>query len=1095
MPEVCKLKRRPLFTFLLVSQSPGIHMQAYLYLFIATLLTFLSHFSQAQTLVISEIEPRQATVNEVISIHGRGFGSDANNLRVLFGAAAGQIVSTSDNLLKVSVPAGATTGSVAVVQLDTRLTAYSPRQFYLSFDGEGFETDQLDGPHTFATSDAGLYNLCMCDFNQDGRVDIATSDTGNDQVTILENSGTDISSVDFTPREIDINANTRWVRCHDLNGDGLADLVFSASNTDSNKERIYVYQNTSTPGGDIAFALPNPPLSYTIDGTLAARMDIKDLDGDGKPDLVAVAISSDGGVSVFRNTSSGGSISFEPTPLLPFEQLGISSVELSGIDLEDLDGDGKPEIIASEDERSGVYVLKNASTPGNISFDSHLSLSASGQTTNMRAADLDGDDLPEIVVVNGAYVGIFKNNSTPGSLAFGDAARFDQTLISREGLELADMDGNGQLDIIVATTINRVVVLLNNSTANGLDFNTKRTILSSENTLSVRAGDLNGDGKPDLAYTETASDLVTVQLNRNCIRPVLEPQAGLGVCDQLPYQLSVTRAVDVSYTWEVSADGNSFNPIADGTDSTFTYTAVNEAYYRVKVSSSHNGYECTEVVSNIVQVVRPDGFVPDKPTIIDKNPEDPICFGDRIILRAQNVNARFFWTGPNGFTSNEQNPVISNASKDNEGLYVLYVQAAEQAGGCISDTATTYIRVSEPEEISITSDDPLVLLEGGEANLAVEAVDGSTYSWSRNGQMISGATNTSLAVTEAGTYVATIQNETGCIRQSAGLQVAMAEMTIPGEVCLNEALQVAVSPESLNGQTIRYRWNFGDGTASRNGSTLSHAYTQAGTYTVRLEVLTADNGVADSYSREVTIVGIPELIIEPSGNPNLCPDAQVTLQASEGFSAYAWEHGESGRSLTVTEPGTYTLNATTENGCVETASISVADAENPEATIDASGDQVALGDTLQLTARGGVDYRWSPGASLSDSTIANPIARPLLTTTYSCIVTNAEGCQTTVTYTVQVDRTLDVAPNKAFTPNGDGRNDTWYIERMDLYPDCTLSLYDRQGARLHEVPNYSNAYGWDGTINGSPLPDGVYYYTIDCGGEAGSRSGSVTILR
>jgi gliding motility-associated-like protein len=1070
-------------------------MQAYPYLFIVTLLTFLSHFLQAQAPIISEIEPQQATVNEVVSIHGSGFGSDADNLRVLFGAASGQIVSASDNLLKVSVPAGATIGSVAVVRLDTRLSAYSPRQFYLSFDGAGFETDRLDGPHTFATSDAGLYNLCMCDFNLDGRVDIATSDTGNDQVTILENSSTDISSVDFTPREIDINANTRWVRCHDLNGDGLADLIFSASNTDSNKERVYVYQNTSTPGGDIAFALPNPPLSYTIDGTLAARMDIKDLDGDGKPELVAVAISSDGGISVFRNTSSGGSISFEPTFILPFAQLGISSVELSGIDLEDLDGDGKPEIIASEDERSGVYVLKNASTPGNISFDGHLSLSATGQTTNMRAADLDGDGLPEVVIVNGAYVGIFKNNSTSGNLAFADAARFDQTLISREGLELADMDGNGKLDIIVASTINRIVVLLNNSTADNLDFNTKRTILSSENTLSVRAGDLNGDGKPDLAFTETASDVVTVQINRNCIRPVLEPQAGLGVCDQLPYQLSVTRAVDVSYTWEISADGSSFNPIADGTDSTFTYTAETEAYYRVKVSSSHNGFDCTELVSNVVQVVRPEGFVPDKPTIIDQNPEDPICFGDRIILRAQNVNARFFWTGPNGFTSNEQNPVISNASKDKEGLYVLYVQAAEQAGGCISDTATTFIRVSEPEEISISSDDPLVLLEGGEATLTVESIEGSTYSWSRDGRLVSGATNTSLTVTEPGTYVAMIQNETGCTRQSAGLQVAMAQATMPTEVCLNEAVEVAVSPENLNGQAIRYRWNFGDGTASQSGSIASHVFAQAGTYTMQLEVLAADNSVADTYTQEINVLEIPNLRVVPTGNPNLCPDEQVSLQASEGFSAYAWEHGESGNSITVAEAGTYVLNATTENGCVETASISVANADNPDATIEASGAQVALGDTIQLTARGGVDYLWSPGASLSDSTIANPIARPLLTTTYSCVVTNAEGCQTTVTYTVQVDRTLDVAPNKAFTPNGDGRNDTWYIERMDLFPDCTLSLYDRQGAKLHEIPNYSNNYGWDGTINGSPLPDGVYYYTIDCGGEAGSRSGSVTILR
>ena len=1070
-------------------------MQAYPYLFTYFLLSIFSHFSYAQSHVVSEVDPQRATVSETVTIRGSGFGNDAVNIRVLFGAAAGQITDVVDDQIKVTVPAGATTGSVEVVRLDTRLTAYSPQSFLLSYDGEGFETTQLDGPYGFATSDAGLYNLCMCDFNQDGKVDIATSDTGSDQIMILENNSPNINTVDFMPREIDINANTRWVRCHDLNGDGLSELIYSASNSDANKERIYIYQNISTPGGDITFDLPSPPLSYTIDGTLSARMDVKDLDGDGKPELVAVAISNDGGISVFRNTSSGGVISFETSPILPFAQVGLNNVELSSVDIEDLDGDGKPEIIASEDERSGIYILKNSSAPGDITFGSQLTLSTSGQTTNMRAADLDSDGLPEIVIINGAYVGIFKNNSTVGVLSFAEAVRFDQTLIGREGLELADMDGNGQLDILVATTTNRVVILLNNSTANSLDFNTKKTLLTSENTLSVRAGDLNGDGKPDLAYTGTTSDKVIVQLNRNCVKPVLEPQEGLGVCDQLPYQLSVSRAVGVTYTWESSADGNSFSPLEDGVDSTFTYTTANEAYYRVKISSSHNGFDCTEVMSNVVQVVRPDGFVPDKPTIIDKNPTEPVCFGNRISLRAQNVNARFFWTGPNGFTSNEQNPVIGNATKDHEGLYVLYVQATEEAGGCVSDTAATYIKVSEPEEISISSNDPLVLLEGGQATLQVEAVENSMYSWTKDGQTIAGTESTTLNVTEPGTYMATIQNETGCLRQSAGLQVTRAQVTIPSQSCLNEAVEVTVLPESLNGESIRYRWDFGDDNPSQSGNVASHTYEQSGTYTIQLEVLALDNSAADTYTQEITILDIPALQITPTGNPNLCPDEQVTLQASDSFSAYAWDHGESGSTLTVTEAGTYTLNATTENGCVETASISVVDAENPEAVIEAASDQIALGDTLQLNALGGVSYLWSPGATLSDSTVASPIARPLLTTTYNCVVTNEAGCKTTVTYTVQVDRALDVEPNPAFTPNGDGRNDTWYVKRMELYPDCLLSLHDRQGAKLYEIPNYSNAYGWDGTIKGSPLPDGVYFYTIDCGAEAGSRTGSVTILR
>ena len=1070
-------------------------MQACRYLLLYIAISMAVHSLYAQAPTIDQIIPQKATVEEIISISGSGFGSNPAQLSVIFGAASGEITRLTDTLLEVKVPPGATTGSIAVVRLDSRLTAYSPQMFFLSFDGEGFETSQLDGPHSFTTSAPNLYNLCMCDFNRDGKVDIATSDTGSDQISVLENSSVDLDAVSFVKREFDINARTRWVRCADLNGDGFPELLFSASNSDANKERVYIYKNTSTAGGAISFEIPNPPLAYTLDGTLAARMDVKDLDGDGKPELVAVAISSEGGVSVFKNTSSGGAISFENSPMLPFQNFNVSNVELSGVDLEDLDGDGKADIIASEDERSGLHIFRNASTNSSLAFDAYLPLNTSGQTTNMRAGDLTGDGKPEIVIVNGSYVGVFKNTSTAGSLSFASAVRFDQTLIDREGLELADMDGNGQLDIIFATTLNRIVVLMNNSSGGNLDFNTKKTIITNENTLSIRAGDLNGDGKPDLAYTETTSDVVTVQLNRNCVKPVLEPQNGLGVCDLLPYQLSVTKAIGVSYTWESSADGNSFAPLAVAVDSTFTFTTANEAYYRVKISSSHNGVICNEIVSNVVQVVRPDGFVPNKPTIIDKDPAEPVCFGDRITLRAQNVNARFFWSGPNGFTSSEQNPVISSATKANEGLYILYVKASEQDGSCVSDTATTFLRVSEPEQVSITSDDPLVLFNGGEASLQVDAVTGSSYSWKRNGQLVEGANGTTLTVRDAGSYTATIQNETGCTRQSTAVEIVFAQISIPGSQCLNEAIAVSVSPATLNGKDIRYRWNFGDESLPGTGNTLTHQYSQAGTYPISIEILNSDNSVRDVHQQEITIIDLPELTIAPQGNANLCPDEQVALQASEGFATYTWEHGASGAAITVTEAGTYMLNATTESGCTESASITIIDADNPDASIEAASDRISLGDTLQLRADGGVSYLWSPAESLNDITVANPIARPLITTTYTCVITNAEGCQATLTYTVNVDRSLDVAPQKAFTPNGDGRYDTWYIDRMDLYPDCRLTIFDRQGAKLLEIENYSNTSGWNGTINGNPLPNGVYYFLIDCGAEAGSSTGSVTILR
>ncbi|MEQ9441634.1 MAG: FG-GAP-like repeat-containing protein [Cyclobacteriaceae bacterium] len=1073
------------------------------YTFILTILTLTTGSLFAQVPVITSLDKTHATVFEVVTITGSSFGTDTSNIEVFFGGvAADSIVCISndqcmlDTEIRVLVPPGATTSSVSVLRHDTKYTAYSPEVFTISYDGNDFDNAFLDGPYLYETSDDNLYNLCLCDFNRDGLNDIATSDTDNEEVTILQNTTSGIDTVAFTPVEIDLGAKTRWVRCGDLNGDGLPELVFSASNNNTDKERIYIYQNTSTTiGGVISFDEENP-VSLSVQGNLAARMVIRDIDGDGKPDITAADISSEGGVSVFLNTSTGSSISFSPTPSLPFAVFGLSPVELSGIAVEDFSGDGLPDIAVSEDENSGIYIITNMSTPGSLGFGALTELTATGRTTNLKAGDLDNDGLIDLVLINDTYVGALRNTSEFGVVSFASPVRFDQSSLGREGLELTDLDGNGLLDIAVAAqNRNWIVLLFNKSTVGSLDFNTKKIILANENTNSVRAGDLNGDGKPDLAYTETASDKIAIQLNRNCIKPVLEPQGGLGVCDQLPYQLSVTKAIGVEYVWESSSDGSTFAPVAEAADSTYTFTTSNELYYRVKVSSSHNDFTCSPIASNIVQVVRPEGFVPSKPTIINKNPEEPICFGETISLKAESVNADYYWTGPNGFTSDSPNPTIPNATKENEGTYVLYVKASEANGGCVSDTATTFVKVSEPGAITIQPVTLPVFFEGGQTKLKVNQVDGQTYQWQRGNQEISEATDLAFTTNKQGEYIVVTRNAEGCLRRSDPITVAYARPDILQELCLNETGTFTISPASLNGQEVKYRWNFGENSNFYQGDTVKYQFSKSGSQTVTIEILEKDGSVRDRYQQSIKVLDIPALNIQADGNPNLCPETSVTLEASEGFASYSWNTGATERILTVNQSGTYTVTATTKDGCTTIQSVDVADADNPEAQITASSERIALGDTLRLQAEGGVAYRWNADESLSDTTIANPFVRPLITTNYTCTVTNEQGCESIVAFTVTVDRSLDVIPERAFTPNSDGNNDTWYIDKMDLYPDCQLTLFNRQGTKIFEEGDYTNLQPWDGSTNNTPVPAGVYFYLIDCGKEAGRQTGSVTIIR
>ena len=300
---------------------------------------------QAQAPQITEIDKTYGTVNEIVTIRGNGFGSLATNLRVFFGAAAAEIVSASNLELKVKVPAGATSSSISVTNLNNHLTAFTKEIFDLSYDGNSFNIASLEGGYSFATGGSDLNNLCTCDFNLDGLNDIATTDLADKKVSVFQNITPNIDGVDFNAIELDLGGETRFVRCSDLNGDGLPDLVFSASNSNSNKKRLYTVRNISTIGGAVKFEdrdVVDPVPTYIIDGNIASRIEMRDIDGDGKPEIVAVDFSENGGISIFQNISvAGGAIKFNPSPVIPFNAFGIATTSLSSVDIEDLNGDGK----------------------------------------------------------------------------------------------------------------------------------------------------------------------------------------------------------------------------------------------------------------------------------------------------------------------------------------------------------------------------------------------------------------------------------------------------------------------------------------------------------------------------------------------------------------------------------------------------------------------------------------------------------------------------------------------------------------------------------------------------------------------------------
>ncbi len=257
------------------------------------------------------------------------------------------------------------------------------------------------------------------------------------------------------------------------------------------------------------------------------------------------------------------------------------------------------------------------------------------------------------------------------------------------------------------------------------------------------------------------------------------------------------------------------------------------------------------------------------------------------------------------------------------------------------------------------------------------------------------------------------------------------------------------------------------------------------TQTLRLSGITAGPETAQTVSVKVS-----------STNPGLFK----TLSAS------AVSGGTATLSYQLAAIGTATVTVTVQdnggvaNGGADSFSqtFNITSNDLPTATITSDkGLQIFKGETITLTAStiGGTTYRWDTTPNVSGSSSSAIIqVRPIENTTYAVTATNASGCSTTGSITILVaDNYQDIHPANLLTPNGDGKNDTWAVKNIEFYPDNKVSIFDKAGRKLYETRGYKN--DWDGSLNGSSLSEGTYYYVIDFGSGKGQLKGFITIIR
>ena len=262
-----------------------------------------------------------------------------------------------------------------------------------------------------------------------------------------------------------------------------------------------------------------------------------------------------------------------------------------------------------------------------------------------------------------------------------------------------------------------------------------------------------------------------------------------------------------------------------------------------------------------------------------------------------------------------------------------------------------------------------------------------------------------------------------------------------------------------------------------------------------------------TITRTVTVPFTDNLTLTGPGDTTVCTGASFTLRASSNSSAttYAWTPATGLGSptaavttATVSANTTFTVTATL-NGCVKTATATVTARPNP--TVNAGPDQTILvGEEVMLSGTSSILPRtitWAPSINVINPNILVTSARPAQTTNYTLTVVEANtGCTASDNMVVTIVPYCVKAMN-AFTPNGDGINDRWQLTTSDQCTrNITVNVYNRYGHLVYSNPNYTNT--WEGTINGKPLPDGTYYYSVKytlINGRIIEQKGDVTILR
>jgi len=462
---------------------------------------------------------------------------------------------------------------------------------------------------------------------------------------------------------------------------------------------------------------------------------------------------------------------------------------------------------------------------------------------------------------------------------------------------------------------------------------------------------------------------------------------------------------------------------------------------------------------------------------VEALPVIPICDGENVLLGANSISiATYQWTGPNGFTSTEQNPVITNANLLANGTYSVVATAAS----CPSSAATVDVVVNSIPMVTASSS----ITNGCEGtNFQLFATDyvGADYAWFGPDGFISTNQNPVInnsSTLASGSYSVTI------VANNCDSPISTTDVTIypipsfslssNSPLCAGDDL-ILTSTSVVNGD---YAWT-GPQTfaSSQEDPTINGVNSlSSGDYSL---VVSANGCISPAQTIAVVVNPIP--IANPINSGPVCVGStlQLSTNTSNGMT-YEWQ-GPNGFSSSAASPiissaqlnnsGDYQL-IVIQNGCTsQVSSTTVIIWQNPTVMASVSQDSICYGQSTQLSVSGVVQAVWQPGPIQSLNTTVSPISN----TIYSVVGIDANGCSGSAQVEVSVTQPLIMASATPESVNVPGSVEGYLPLPVEfsVNTNCTSFVWEFGDNSPTETGNNAGV-----TFNHEYQTENIYFATV-----------------